>query len=261
MIKALFHYRYFILSSIKNDFKARFARSKLGSIWLIIHPLAMVLVYALVLSELIQVKFPGVAIDNAYPIYLTAGILAWFMFSETLLRSLNLFIDNANLLKKLAFPKAVLPIILLGNVLLQSLLLLGAILLVFAFLGHFPGIQILWLPLLFLVTLLLGFSIGLILGIFNVFMRDIGQIVPIILNFLFWLTPIVYTLTIIPETYRHWFTYNPMTHLVGAFQDVLLYNRAVDMSVLGILLALALSLLIVGAFLFKQAKAEMLDQL
>lgn len=261
MFSVLFHYRYFILSSIKNEFKARFVRSKLGGIWLIIHPLAMVLVYALVLSELIQVKFPGVAIDNAYPIYLTAGVLAWFIFSETVLRSLNLFIDNANLLKKVAFPKAVLPMILLGNVLLQSLLLLGAILLVFAFLGHFPGIQILWLPLLFLVTLLLGFSIGLILGILNVFMRDIGQIVPIVLNFMFWLTPIVYTLAIIPETYRHWFAYNPMTHLAGAFQEVLLYNRAVDLSTLSLLFAIAMGLLGVGAFLFKQAKAEMLDQL
>ncbi|BBP45084.1 transport permease protein [Thiosulfatimonas sediminis] len=261
MFKTLLHYRYFILSSIQNELKSRFVRSKIGFLWLIIHPLAMVLVYALILSALIQIKLPETAIPNAYPIYLTAGILAWFIFSESLSRSLNLFIDNANLLKKIAFPKMVLPIIMMGNVLLNSLLLLVAILVVFAFLGHFPGWQILWLPMLFGLTLLLGTSIGIILGVLNVFIRDIGQIVPIVLNFMFWLTPIVYTITIIPEAYQKWFDLNPMTHLVAAFQDVLLYNREIQFSELFGLFLVSIGLLGLGFFLFKRANAEMLDQL
>ncbi|HQT03983.1 MAG TPA: ABC transporter permease [Thiotrichales bacterium] len=261
MFKAVWQYRYFVLSSIKNDFKARFVRSKIGGLWLVLHPLAMVLIYALILSTLLKAKLPDVDTIYAYPIYLTAGILAWTIFSESVSRSLTIFVDNGNLIKKVAFPKLVLPIITFGTVALNSLVLLVAIFIVFAFLGHFPGVQALWLPVLFGVTLVFGMSIGLILGVLNVFIRDIGQIVPVILQFGFWLTPIVYTITIIPEAHQHWFDYNPMTHIAMAFQDVLLYNRMIDVFALVKFFGASLLLLALGLFMFKKAAPEMVDQL
>jgi lipopolysaccharide transport system permease protein len=260
-MKTLWNYRAFIISSLKNDFKSRFVRSKIGGLWLVLHPLAMVLIYALILSALLKAKLPDVDTIYAYPIYLTAGILAWTIFSESINKSLTIFVENANLIKKVAFPKLVLPLIAAGTVTLNNLVLLFAIFIVFAFLGHLPGLQALWLPVLFFITLIFGMSIGLILGVLNVFIRDIGQIVPVILQFGFWLTPIVYTLTIIPEAHQHWFTYNPMTHITGAFQNVLLYNKAPDIVALSTLLASSIILLGIGLYMFKKAAPEMVDQL
>jgi lipopolysaccharide transport system permease protein len=261
MLNAVWAYRSFIISSIKNDFKARFVRSKIGGLWMVLHPLAMVLIYALILSALLKAKLPDVDTIYAYPIYLTAGILAWTIFSESVSKSLTIFVDNGNLIKKVAFPKLVLPIITAGTVTLNSLVLLLAIFIVFAFLGHFPGVQSLWLPVLFFITLVFGMSIGLILGVLNVFIRDIGQIIPVILQFGFWLTPIVYTISIIPEAHQHWFDYNPMTHITGAFQDVLLYNKMIDLYALSKFILVSLGLFALGMFMFKKAAPEMVDQL
>jgi len=261
MLKAVWAYRSFIISSIKNDFKTRFVRSKIGALWVVLHPLSMVLIYALILSSLLKAKLPEVDTVYAYPIYLTSGILAWTIFLESVSRSLTIFVDNANLIKKVAFPKLVLPIITAGIVALNNLVLLLAIFIVFAFLGHFPGWQVLWLPLLFVVTILFGMSIGLIAGVLNVFIRDIGQIVPVVLQFGFWLTPIVYTITIIPESYRHWFDYNPMTHIARAFQSVMLYNKPIDFNALAIFTVISIALLMLGLFMFKKAAPEMVDQL
>jgi lipopolysaccharide transport system permease protein len=261
MFKSVWQYRHFIISSIKNDFKARFVRSKIGGLWVVLHPLAMVLIFALILSTLLRAKLPDVDTIYAYPIYLTAGILAWTIFSEAVSKSLTIFIDNGNLIKKVSFPKLVLPIITAGTVLLNSIVLLVAIFIVFAFLGHFPGWQALWLPLLFVITLVFGMSIGLVFGVLNVFVRDIGQIIPVILQFGFWLTPIVYTITIIPEAQQHLFDYNPMTHIAKAFQDVLLYDRMVDLLVLSKLMIVSILVLALGLFIFKKASPEMVDQL
>lgn len=261
LLKSVWAYRSFIMSSIKNDFKARFVRSKIGGLWLLLHPLAMVLIYAVILGSMLKARIPDANSAYAYPIYLTSGILAWTIFTESISRSLTLFIDSGDLIKKVAFPKLILPVITAGTVTVNSLVLLAAIFVVFAFLGHYPGIQTLWLPVLFFITLILGMSIGLILGVLNVFMRDIGQVVPVILQFWFWLTPIVYTLNIIPETYHHWFSYNPMSHIVAAFQDVLLYNRTVDLQHLSLFVGGAFILLILGLFMYKKAAPEMVDQL
>lgn len=228
---------------------------------MVLHPLAMVLIYALVLSSLLKAKLPGVDTIYAYPIYLMSGILAWTVFSESVSKSLTIFVDNGNLIKKVAFPKLVLPIIVTGTVALNNLVLLLAIFVVFAFLGHYPGVQSLWLPILFLIALIFGMSIGLVLGVLNVFIRDIGQVVPVVLQLGFWLTPIVYTITIIPEAYQHWFDYNPMTHIVIAFQDALLYNRMIDADVLSKLVLVSFALLALGLFMFKKALPEMVDQL
>ena len=258
---SLWQYRYFILSSIKSDFKTRFVRSKIGGVWMVLHPLAMVLIYTIILSSLLKAKIPGVDSDYAYPIYLMAGILGWTIFLESVSRSLTIFIDNGNLIKKVSFPKLVLPLITFGTVIVNNLVLLLAMLLVFGFLGHFPGVQLIWLPVLLITTIIFGMSIGLILGVLNVFIRDIGQIVPIILNFMFWLTPIVYTINIIPEPYQPWFSYNPMTHIVALFQDVLLHNRMIDLMKLAELMVASLALLALGLFMFKKASPEMVDQL
>lgn len=261
MIRSIWAYRYFILSSIRSDLKIRFLRSKLGTMWMIIHPLAQVLIFALILSEVLSAKLPGIDNKYAYALYLMAGTLGWTLFAETVSKSTTLFIDNANLMKKMAFPRICLPIILAGTMAVQNVLLLLAIFLVFAALGHFPDAHVLWLPALILLTLLLSISLGTLLGVFNVFVRDIGQVVPVVLQALFWFTPIVYSLDILPPSTQAWFRLNPLHPLIASYQNVLVYGREPYWTDLGWLLLASLVLAMAALLVFRKANAEMVDML
>jgi lipopolysaccharide transport system permease protein len=100
MIKSIWDYRYFIFSSIKTEFQSHFARSKLGGLWIILHPLAQIIIYAFVLSQIMKAKFPGIDNQYAYPVYILFDMIVWTLFFEVLGRSLTVFINNGNLLKK-----------------------------------------------------------------------------------------------------------------------------------------------------------------
>lgn len=258
---ALWSYRYFILSSIKNEFKTKFIRSKLGGLWIILHPLAQVAIYALVLSAVLSAKLPGIDSRYAYAIYLMAGILGWNLFSEILGRCVNIFLDNANLLKKMAFPKMTLPLILFGSSILNNILLFIAILVVFSLLGHYPNSAVIWLIPLTVLISALALGMGLVFGIMNVFLRDIGQIVPIILQFWFWLTPIVYSWTIIPEKYLYLVMLNPIGGIIKAYQDILVYGKAPVVSDLIYPACLSVVLVLMAFWMFIKANEEMTDVL
>ncbi len=260
-IRAVWVYRFFIVSSIRNDLKARFVRSKLGGLWMIIHPLAQVLIFATILSEVLSAKLPGIDNKYAYALYLMAGMLAWNLFSETLSRCMTLFIDSGNLMKKVAFPRICLPLIAAGTVLVNNVLLLVAIFGVFLALGHVPGDQVVWLPVLMLLAMTLGLALGLVLGVLNVFMRDIGQVVPVALQALFWLTPIVYMIDILPPEYRTAFRYNPLYPLVASYQNVLLHDTPPMLRELAMLALAAGVLSVVALVLFRKASPEMVDVL
>lgn len=262
MLRSALRYRYFILSSIRSEFRARFIRSRLGGLWMIIHPLAQAAIFALVLTKVVAAKLPGMTNDKfAYAIYLLSGILAWSLFSEVISRCLTLFINNGNLLKKIVFPRISLPLIVAGSALFNNLLLFVAIIVVFGLLGHVPGVQMVWVPLLMLVTLALALGIGLILGVLNVFIRDVGQVIPVVLQLGFWFTPIVYTQNAVPEAFRPLLHINPMTTVVQGFQNAMLFNTTPNFVGLGWLVLVTLVLLRGALIMFQRASAEMVDVL
>lgn len=261
MLLAAWRYRFFILSSIKTEFQTRFIRSRLGGLWMVLNPLAQVIIFAFVLSAVMSAKLPGIDNRFAYSIYLMAGTLGWSLFAEIVNRSVTLFIDNGNILKKLAFPKIALPLIVTGSALVNNALLFIAIVVIFGLLGHFPGITILYLPLLMTITIALALGLGLTLGVFNVFMRDIGQIVPITMQFLFWFTPVVYMSNIIPEQYRGLLVFNPLIPLITGYQNILLYNQAPDWIGLSEITVLAFILLMISLVVLRKGSPEMVDQL
>jgi len=261
MFLALWAYRYFIVSSIKTEFKSRFVRSKLGGFWMVLHPLAQVLIYALILSQIMKTKLPEVDTQYAYPIYLLSGIIGWTLFSEVLNKSLNIFIKSGNLLKKMSFPKLTLPLITIGEALINFFIFFIVMCIVFAFLGHWPYHAIYWFPLLVLITLSLAVGIGLFLGTLNVFIRDIGQIMEIILQFWFWLTPIVYMISIVPDKYHTLLMLNPMTGVIMGFHNILLYDKAPDLNLLVYPTVLSIVFLLLALVIFKKANEEMADVL
>jgi len=261
MLLAVWRFRFFVFSSIKTELRSKFVRSSLGGLWMILNPLSQVLIFAFVLSAVLSARLPGINNQYAYAIYLMAGTLGWSLFAEIINRCLTLFIDNGNILKKLVFPKIALPLIVTGSALVNNTLLFVAILLIFGVLGHWPGAALVWLPVLMLITIALALGLGLILGVLNVFMRDIGQIVPVIMQFLYWFTPIVYMSNIIPGQYQRWLSFNPIIPIITGYQNVLLYNKTPEWTGLGVTALIAIALLAFSLLLFRKASPEMVDQL
>lgn len=262
LLLSTWRYRFFILSSIKVDFRRRFVRSRLGGLWMIINPLVQAAMFALILSQVLSGRLPDMADDKlAYPVYLLSGTLAWNIFTEVINRCLTVFIENGNLLKKLVFPRICLPMIVTGSAVVNNLLLLGAILLIFAVMGFVPGINVIWIPLLMALTLTLSLGLGLILGTLNVFIRDIGQIVPIVLQLGWWFTPIVYPVSIVPKVILPWMQLNPMYWIVQAFQNAILFNKPPAWIALSCICLAAFVLLRLALILFRRASSEMVDVL
>lgn len=261
MLRSLWKYRHFVLSSIRNDLMNRFARSKLGALWIILNPLAQVAIYALILSNVLAAKLPGIENKYAYAIYLMAGLLAWSLFSEIISRCLNLFVEYGDLIKKMQFPQITLPVIVVGTNLVNNAFLFVAMLGIFFILGHGFTKHIIWLIPLTIVLVAFALGLGLILGIVNVFVRDLGQAIPVILQILFWFTPIVYSANIIPDEYRYWLEFNPIYHFTNAYQNILVYGQAPQLNSFLGLAFIAFFILSLSLFVFRRANADMVDVL
>ena len=261
MFKSLWRYRFFIITSIKTDFRTKFARSKLGSLWIILNPLSQVLMYAVVLSAILSSKLPGITSRFGYAIYLLAGTLCWSLFTDVLVKSSTMFIDNSNLIKKMVFPKLALPSILIGISLINNFILFCSMLLVFGVLGHPIGAEVFWIIPLMIITILTGLGAGLILGVVNVFIRDVGQIIPILLQFSFWFTPIVYPASIIPDKYKYLLNLNPFYGMVSSYQNILVYGENPELNRLLAACIFSLLLTVTGLFIFKRASSEIVDAL
>jgi lipopolysaccharide transport system permease protein len=261
ILKGLWSYRFFVLTSIWNDFYARFVRSKLGGGWLILHPLSQVMIYAFILSNLLSSRIPGVEGTYGYAIYLMAGLLAWNLFSEVLDRCIKVFVNNANIIKKMNFPRITLPVIAIGSALLNNLLLFLVMIVIFFLLGHSVSWSFLAVFLMAPVIVLLAAGIGIILGVINVFVRDIEQVMPIILQILFWFTPIVYPSGGIPAVYAKYLSLSPMFKMVNYYHEAIVYHRMPPLSGVAIILLGSLIVCALAIFLFRRANADMVDVL
>jgi len=260
-LHALWAYRNFVAASIRSELKGRFARSKLGALWFILHPLAQAAIFAVILSEVLAARIPGVASHAGYAIYLLSGMAAWALFTEIVNRCITVFIDHAGALKKIAFPRICLPVIVGGSALLNHALLLAAVLLIFVILGHPPGLALVVLPLAAFLIAIFAFGLGVLLGIFNVFARDVAQVTNIVLQLWFWLTPVVYTRDVLPKQFDWVMSVNPMVPLVRMYQDALLHRTWPVWSELTVP-ALVGGVLFVGAFaIFRRASADLVDEL
>lgn len=261
ILLSLWAFRHFILSSIKAEFLGRFARSKMGALWLILNPLAQASIYAIVLSEVLAAKLPHVDSKSAYAVYLMAGTAAWGLFSEILARCTTVFIDYANTLKKIAFPRLCLPLIVAGSALVNHVLLLVAIAVIYLCLGHPLNSAWLILPVGMLLIILFAFGLGIILGLLNVFSRDVGQVLSIVLQLWFWLTPVVYTIDTLPARFRYLLELNPMTALVSIYQNALLRGEAPQWSQLLTPLMIGMGLFLLSFWIFRRASADLVDAL
>ena len=261
MLRNLWAYRGFIIGSVRREQQTKYRNSLLGAAWNVLNPLAMIVVYTVVFSQLMRAKLPGIDSTFAYSIYLCAGILTWGLFAEIVNRATTMFLENANLLKKLSFPRMCLPVAVVANSLLNFGIVFGLFTFFLVVSGNFPG----WayaamLPLL-VIQVCFAIGIGISLGVLNVFFRDIGQLLMIFIQFWFWLTPIVYPADILPAIVKPWLALNPMASLMAGYQNVLVFGNWPDWQTLWPVSTLALLLCVLGLRLFRKHVGEMVDEL
>jgi lipopolysaccharide transport system permease protein len=246
---------------VQREFQIKYRNSLLGAAWNIINPLAMIVVYTVIFAQVMRAKLPGFDSTFAYSIYLCAGVLTWGLFGEMVGRSQTMFLDNANLLKKISFPRITLPIIVVANAGLNFAIVFGLFLAFLVVSGNFPGWVVLAVLPVLALQMAFAMGLGMVLGVLNVFFRDVGQFFGIFLQFWFWLTPIVYPASILPETIKPLLVINPMASIMTAYQGILVNQQSPQWSSLWPTAVLASLLCLLGLHLFKKNVGEMVDEL
>jgi len=261
MLRGIWAYRGFILGSVKREFQVNYRNSVLGAAWTVLNPLAMIVVYTLIFSQVMRTRLAGSDSAFAYSIYLCAGVLTWGLFAEITSRSQNVFLEHASLIKKISFPRICLPIIVVLNASLNFAIIFGLFSIFLALSGNFPGWVFLAVFPVLAVQVVFSIGLGIILGVLNVFFRDVGQFFNIFLQFWFWLTPIVYPIAILPEEARSLLLWNPMFPLVSAYQAILVKGSWPSWESLLPVMLLGALLCILGMHLFRKRAGEMVDEL
>lgn len=254
-------YRGFIFDSIKRDFQSRYQSSFLGAIWLVLQPVAMISVYTLVFSELMRARLSGMSSPYAYSIYLCSGVLTWGLFAETLNGLINVFLSNSNILKKLSFPRICLPIIVTCSSILNFLIIFTLFLIFLVLTDNFPGMVILSMLPVLVLQMIFTVGLGIILGVMNVFVRDVGQLTSILLQFWFWFTPIVYVSNTLPGWVQGALAYNPMATIIKAYHNIFVYKQPPEWVTLWPIAIISITLFILGWAMFRKHAADIVDEL
>jgi lipopolysaccharide transport system permease protein len=259
--KSLWAYRGFIVGNVKREFQSKYTNSLLGATWTLINPLAMIIVYTVIFSQIMRSKLPGIDGAFSYSIYLCAGVLTWGLFAEIVNRAQNTFLENANLIKKLSFPRLCLPVILVTNAMVNFFIIFTLFSIFLLMSGNFPGLVYVAIFPLLAILALFAIGLGITLGVLNVFFRDVGQFFGIVIQFWFWLTPIVYPLSILPESVQKMMRYNPMAGLINAFQNIFVGQLWPAWESLVPVTIVAVILCVFGLRLFRKHAGEMVDEL
>ncbi|KGE20484.1 ABC transporter permease [Paenibacillus wynnii] len=259
-LQSIVSHRYLIKNFMIKDLKTRYAGSAIGFLWSVIHPLSTLAVYSLVYSWMLNMRVGLEFGTDNFTIWLFAGLLPWIFFAETISRSTSIVFDNANLIKKTVFPSEVLPVSLLFSNLVNFLI--GFFILIcgiFITGGHisiasFLSIFIYIIPLMLMT---LGFS--WLCSSLNVFFRDLGQIISVVLNIIFYASAIIYPLNVIPQQARGWFFWNPLIHVIQGIRLSLFKGEIIGDLELIYLYCFAIVLFMLGQFIFQKTKKGFVD--
>ena len=246
---------------VSRDFRARYLGSVLGATWAVVNPLAQILVYTLVFSQVMRARLPNSEDPLAYSLYLCAGMLTWGYFVEVLLRCQAVFLDQANMLKKVSFPRVALPVYAFLSASVNFSIIWGLFLGFLLVTGRWPGWPLVAIVPLLLVQQVFALGLGLILGVTNVFFRDVAQAIGVALQFWFWLTPIVYPLSAVPERARELIAWNPLYPLIASYQRVVVEHAWPLWNQLWLVGALAIAVVVLAEVVFRHLSGAMVDEL
>lgn len=245
---------------VKRDFHGRYAGSALGLVWSLVQPLWLLVLFTFVFDTILKVPLTGQRTEN-FAVFLFAGLLPWMAVNEGVTRAATSITDNSPLVKKLTFPAEVLILAAVLGALLHEAIAVGVFAVVLVGLGHLaPG----GLPLLLVAVplqLALSLGMGLLLAALNVFFRDVAQVLGLVFNAWFYLTPIVYPLSLVPETVQPLVLFNPLTALVELYRQALLGGTLELPPGTGTLAVFAVVVLGSGAWLFRRLAPTFVDEI
>ena len=257
-LKDVISSRKLIFGLAKNDLKVKYLGSYLGIIWAFVNPIISILIFWFVF----QVGFKSAPVEDfPFILWLISGIIPWFFFSEALSNATNSVLDNSYLVKKIVFRVSVLPIIKIISALFIHLFFIAIIFLMFAVYGYRPNWYNLQVIYYLFATIVLVLGLSWITSSLIVFLRDLGQVVAMFLQFGFWLTPIFWSFKMVPERYHLIFKLNPVYYIVEGYRNCFI-NRIWFWEYPNLSLyfwAETLIIFVIGALLFKRLKPHFAD--
>jgi len=255
MLNELYKYREFLKTSIKKEFRGKYKKSFLGVLWSFLNPLFQLLIYALVFPFILKNN-----IDN-YTVFLIVALMPWTFFNSTIIQSAASIVVNGGIIKKVYFPRVILPISTttsnLFNFLITGIIVIGALLI--SGIGLSPTIFA--LPLVIIMQYILQLGLAFIFSSITVYVRDVEYIINIFMMLMFYMCPIVYAADMIPTKFLPLFKINPMFHIIGYYRDILYYQKMPSIINVLILFGMCIIILIVGYLIFRKLEKRFAEEL
>lgn len=251
----VWEYRELLYFLIWRDVKVRYKQTALGVAWAVIQPLMTMIVFSIFFGKLGKMASDGVP----YPIFSFAALVPWALFSTGLTQGTNSLIGSSNLIKKVYFPRLIIPTATVLAGLVDFFVAFGVLLLLMAGYGIVPTANLLWLPAFLLLTLITSLGISLWLSAINVEYRDIKYVVPFLTQIWLFATPIAYSSSLLDEPWRTIYGINPMVGVVEGFRWALLGTNTQPGSMVLVSAIAAIVLLVSGAFYFRRMERVFAD--
>ena len=260
-VRKIVQNRYMIRSLVVRDIRARYTGSFLGVFWAFIHPLIQLVMFYFVFSVVLKARLGAEYAGTHYAIWLMCGMLPWMLFSEIVNRSPGAVLEQANLITKTVFPSEILPLAHVAAAMMNHLIMFSILTGFLVVLGDGFSLKFLWIPVFFLGVILFSLGLAWFLSAVNVFLRDIGQVLGVVLQFWFFFTPVIYPAGLIPEKFQAWLSFNPMLHPVEGYRMALLGRAEPNLWGLAVLYTWGIGAIIFGGLVFRKLKPIFADVL
>ena len=244
----LYRYREMFTGLVNREIRARYKGSVLGFMWSLLNPLMMMTVYSIIFSVYMRVNIPN------YPMFIFSGLLPWTWFSTSLTNGTAAIVANGGLIKKVYFPLEVLPLVNVTTNLVNFVLTLPVLGIFMAWFHVTPTWHLVWLPVVIAIQFVLSLGLALILATLHTFFRDVELVLGPVLLAWFYMTPVVYEASSVPVKYSALLTFNPMSTVITAYQDILFRGQMPAPSSLISAAVTATGLFIIGQMVFQTKK-------
>lgn len=260
-IKNIYKSRYILWTMVIKDIKSRYTGSLFGPLWLAFVPLYQIMLYTFIFSFILRVRFEEGAGTFSFVVYLLAGLIPWIFFSEATNRGITTFIDNSHLIKKIKFPSEIctLSVIASSAITFAIYMFFYFIMLFINGSFHMNTLPFCSIPLLMEIMIIIGLSLGL--GSLAVFFRDIVQGLSMVLNLIFFLTPIVYPSNVIPSKLKWVFLINPFYYIVEIYRVILIKGDMPPLSLFYYPALFSIFVFVSGYYLFNKTEEAFKDTL
>jgi len=251
----MWEYRELLYFFIWRDVKVRYKQTALGVSWAILQPFLTMVIFSLFFGRLAGVPSDGVP----YPIFAYTALLPWTFFAHGVTLSANSLVSNANLVKKVYFPRMAIPIASVLSGFADLVPAFGVLLGMMLYYGIYPSAQVAWLPVFVLLALIAALGVGIGLAAINVHFRDVRHTVPFLVQTWLFITPIAYPSSLLPEHWRTLYALNPMVGVVEGFRWALLDTEPAPGPIVWVSASAALVLLLVSALSFRRLEKTFAD--